>query len=550
MREHTAEIAEGLQAAFASADLRRLQVGWSASSIGGWAFMVALSVHAYGEGGAAAVGLAALVRMLPAGFAAPLAGLLADRHSRRDVLIVSCAGRAAALAGIAAAVAAEAPLALVLVLAAVVTVLQTAHRPAQAGLVALLARTPSELAAANAVWSGLDNAGFVLGALLGGALIAAAGTAAVFSVTAAAFVVAAVALAAIARDPVPAHRDDLSGAREIAGGLRAVRADPALALVVGVGTATAFVEGIVDVLIVVVALTLLELGDAGVGWLNAAWGLGGLAGGGAALALLHGGRVGAGLARGAALAGLSLLALAALPEPAAAIVLLVAFGVGYALVEIAALTLVQRLASDELLARVFGVTESLYWVATGLGAIVAPLLIAGLGVRGALALAGGCLLALAALRARALARIEHGRPVPARGFALLRGVGFLAPVPIATVESLALRLEPVVAAAGEAVVREGERGERFYLVDEGELAVHAGGRPLGRLGPGDCFGEIALLRGVARTATVTAVAPVRLYALGRSEFLAAVTGQPRAAQAAERFAATRLGERLEGAGVR
>jgi MFS family permease len=545
VREGQAGIVQGLRAGFATPDLRRLQLGWSAASIGGWAFMVALSVYAYREGGATAVGLAALVRMLPAGLAAPLAGMLADRHSRRDVLVVTCAGRAVALAAIAGAIAAGAPLAVVLVLAAVVTVLQTAHRPAQAALLPLLARAPRELAAANAVWSGLDNAGFLVGALLGGALIAAAGTAALFSVTAALLLAAVAALARIERDRVPAHRAEMTGLGEIAGGLRAVRSDRALAFVVGVLAATTLVVGMVDVLVVVAALTLLDLGDAGVGWLNGAWGAGGLAGGVAALMLLHRGRLSAGLAGGAVLAGMSLLVLAALPGAAAGLVLFAAFGAGYALIEIAGLTLAQRLASDELLARAFGVMESVYWITTGIGAILAPVLIAWLGVRGALAVAGGCLVVPVAAGAGALARIEDRRPVPERGFELLRGVSFLAPVPLATLENLALRLAPVSVAAGEDAVREGEPGERFYVIDSGVLDVHAGGRALGRLGPGDCFGEIALLHDVPRTATVTAAAPAQLQSLGREEFLAAVTGQPRAAQAAKRFAAHRMGDASE-----
>src|SRR5688572_4549463 len=107
-------IVRGLRGALATADLRRLQLASVASCTGGWAFMVGLSVYAYQAGGATAVGLAALVRMLPAGLAAPFVGLVADRRSRRDVLVVSCAGRAVAVALIAAAVAADAPLALVL----------------------------------------------------------------------------------------------------------------------------------------------------------------------------------------------------------------------------------------------------------------------------------------------------------------------------------------------------------------------------------------------------------------------------------------------------
>jgi MFS family permease len=318
--------------------------------------------------------------------------------------------------------------------------------------------------------------------------------------------------------------------------------DRALALVIGSVAVTTFVEGIVDVLVVVSALTILHLGEAGAGWLNAAWGLGGLAGGAVGLALLHRGRLAAGLAGGAALAGLALLALAALPSAAVALGLLVLFGLGYALVDTAELTFVQRLASDELLARAFGVTETLYWITTGLGAAVAPLLIAWLGIRGALAAAGAVLVGLVVVRARPLARLEDVRPLPERPFALLRGVGFLAAVPVGALESLALRLTPVAAVTGQEIVRQGEPGDRFYVVESGAVAVHADGREVARLGAGDCFGEIALLHGVGRTATVTAAGAVSLYALEREDFLAVVAGLPRVAQHARGFAAARLAQ--------
>src|SRR4051812_28154986 len=154
--------------------------------------MVALAVHAYAVGGAAAVGLPAPVRMAPAGLAAPLLGHAADRWSRRDVLLAAALARAALLAA-----AAFAPFGLLLVLAALFTIAQTAHKPAQA---ALLPRLTGDPAAANAAWTGIDNAAFVLGALAGGTIVAALGVPTAFAAAALAFAVAAGLLAGIARD--------------------------------------------------------------------------------------------------------------------------------------------------------------------------------------------------------------------------------------------------------------------------------------------------------------------------------------------------------------
>ena len=182
-----------LAAGFGTAELRRVQAGWALTSVGNWGFMVMLSIYAFDAGGAAAVGLAAGLRLLPAAVAAPAASAFVDRRSRRSVIVWCSLVRAACLGVVALVVASGAPLALVLVLAAVFSVVSTAHKPAQAALLPALARTPLQLAAANAVLSGIGNGGFVVGALLGGTLFALTSPQAAFAVAAATFVVAAVA---------------------------------------------------------------------------------------------------------------------------------------------------------------------------------------------------------------------------------------------------------------------------------------------------------------------------------------------------------------------
>ncbi len=160
--------------ALATTGLRRLQASWALSSFGQWAFSVILAVYAYDLGGATAVGLAALVRLVPAGLAAPFWGVLVDRSSRRDVLLATDVARALALHGRDRRRRGGPPLGVVLVLSAVFTVLQTAHIPAQAALLPALAVTPRQLAAANALTSSIENAGVFVGSLIGGALVAAA----------------------------------------------------------------------------------------------------------------------------------------------------------------------------------------------------------------------------------------------------------------------------------------------------------------------------------------------------------------------------------------
>ena len=257
------------------------------------------------------------------------------------------------------------------------------------------------------------------------------------------------------------------------------------------------------------------------------WAAGGIAGGVVALGLLGRGRLAAGLAIGCLCIGLPLVLLALEPVTGVALGGLLVLGVGYTLVETAGLTLMQRLASDEVLSRVFGVVESTYVASTGIGAALAPLLLSLLGTRATLAVVGAVLPVLALVRWRTLARFEAGHQIPARPFALLRGVPLFAPLPVASVENLALRLEPVRIAGGEAIVTQGQTGERFFVIDEGRVEVLIDGRQVRIEGPGEFFGEIALLHAVPRTATVRALEDGRLLALDSDEFVATVTGNPR-----------------------
>jgi hypothetical protein len=329
-------------------------------------------------------------------------------------------------------------------------------------------------------------------------------------------------------------------AAEIAEGFRAVGADRRLRLVVGVLGASTLVEGAIDVLVVLVALELLDLGNAGVGWLNSAWGVGGVLGGAGAAMLVTRGRNATALVVAGLAIGIPLIVLTFAPEIGVAALGLVVLGVGYAVMEVAGLTLVQRLASDAVLARAFGVVEGTYWLTTGIGSLLAPVLVLALDLRGALLVVGVTLPALMLLRWRALARLEASAPVPEDEYRLLRALPMFAPLPVARLEELAMRVTHVRRAAGETIIREGEPGDRFYVIAEGEVDVTEGGRFRRTEPAGDCFGEIALLREVPRTATVVARTDVDLLALDREEFLAAITGDRRALAAGQDLIEKRL----------
>ena len=525
-----------LRAALATPELRRVQASWAAISLGTWTVFVVLAIYAYDEGGAAAVGVAALVRMLPAGLSAPFTSLLADRRSRRDLLHEAAAVQAVALVLIVAAVALAAPLAVVLALAAVQMIAFSAANPAQAALLPLLARSPEQLAAANVATYGIESAGYCVGSVIGGVLVASAGVEAGFAAAAAAFALGVIALRGLPRDAPPPHREARAGARlshEVLAGFAAVLAEPRLRLVVAALAFATLIQGAIDVLIVVVALDVLDAGESGLGWLNAAWGVGGIIGGAAAVALLGGGRLASGIGAGCLLAGAALAGVATWQAIAPALALLVVVGGGYALIEVAGVTLTQRLASDDVLGRVLGVFESSYVVMTAVGSALAGAVIGLLGVEGALLATAAATALLALATWRPLGRLEASVPIPEREFGLLRGLGIFAPLPIATIETLAARLEHVSVDSGDVIVREGDDGDRCYVVAEGEIALSKRSGWQAEMGPGGFFGELALLRDAPRNATAVATGPGLLLALERSEFLSTVTGHARTQEAAD-----------------
>jgi MFS family permease len=243
---------------------------------------------------------------------------------------------------------------------------------------------------------------------------------------------------------------------------------------------------------------------------------------------------------GLVLWGLPIALLGFWTEAVAALFFLAAVGVGNSLLDVAGFTLVQRTVPNDVLARVFGVLETLVMVTVGLGALATPLLVELTGDRAALIVTGALLPVLALVVWRRLARLDATAHVAERELALLRGVPIFAPLAPPTIEHLATKLVPEKQPAGENIVCQGDVGDRFFIVAEGELDVTSDGRLLSRLGPGEFFGEIALLRDVPRTATVTSSTPVTLYTLERENFIAAVSGHPQSARTADAVIGTRL----------
>jgi MFS family permease len=528
---------------FANPDLRRIELAWASSILGTWAYGIAVVVFAFEQGGAKAVGVVGLARWLAAAVASPFAALLGDRYDRRWVMVLSVLARVGLIGCAAAAVFADASPYLVYILAGLVGIAATPFRPAEAALIPTLARTPEELTAANVAASTIESIGMFGGPALGGLLLAATGVGTVFIVTAAMLVVSAVLLAGV-RPPAATDQEEAAEPEDIVdellAGFRTIARERRLRLLVGLFSAQTFVDGMLNVLIVVIALDLLDAGNAGVGFLNSAIGIGGLLGAVAAAALVGRRRLAADFGTGIFIWGVPIALVAIWPNQVFAIVLLGIVGIGNTLVDVSGMTLMQRAAPDEVLARVFGVLESLLLLTVGLGALVAPFLLDWLGTRGALIVAGALLPLLIVPAWPHLTAIDRDVRVPEEQLALLRGNPIFAPLQPSTLEQLADRLQEVRVPAGDVIVRQGESGDRFYLIEAGTVEVAIDGRPGRELGPGEGFGEIALLRDVPRTATVTARTDAVLYALERDAFVPAVTGSGPSLSAAEAVIGMRL----------
>ncbi len=479
-----------------------------------------------------------VVQLGPAALFALIVSLLGDRYRRGRVLLAGYLIQALTMGAMAAALFSGAPLPAIYAFAALSATSITLTRPAQGALLPSLARTPEELTAANVAAGWIESLSVFGGPALSGVLLGVWGPGVVFAVMSGALLCSALLAARIearsASAPARARGESAPGVvGELLGGFHALVGGRRPRLVVYLMGAHFVVEGAIDILLVVLAFRMLDFGGAGVGFLNAAFGVGGIVGAGLTMLLVARRRLAPPLFGGAAAWGGALVAIGLFPNRIAAPVLVGVAGVGRPLIDVAGRTLLQRVVPDRVLSRVFGVLEGLYMAGLAVGLAVIPALFALIGVRATFVVAGTFLPVLFLLLSRRLAEVDASGTVPETRLALLRSLPIFAPLPAPAIERVASCLIPLEATLGTPIVRQGEPGDRFYIIADGEVVVSRDDRDVASLGGGGFFGEIALLRDAPRNATVTARTKVRLYALERDDFLEVVTGHPQSAEAAE-----------------
>ena len=519
--------------------LVRALLSFGAAYTAEWSFTVALTLVAYADGGAFAAGLVGMLRLVPAAVLAPVISTYADRMARERVLMASSVVRGLATLAAGPVLWWGGPTAVVYALAVVSTIAFTPFRASHSALMPSLCRTPDELTSVNVARGALDSISVIVGPLVAAVLVSVADVPSVFVFAGGCALLSALLLVRLHYERLPIEvRAQRRLVAEIKEGLEATRSYDGVVVVVGFVALQAAIRGAFSVFVVVLAIDLLNGNDAAVGVLQGAVGVGAIAGSAVCSLLVGSRRMTRWLAIGVALWGAPLAVMGLVPHYVVALTAACVIGVGNAVVDVTAFTLLARMVPDALMARVFGVLESFGAFAVGIGSLAVPLMIALIGPRGALVAFGVVAPVVGALWWRRLTAIDATVAVRSDAISLLRKVPMLRPLPVPAIERLAQSVRHEEVAGGDTVFEAGDVGDRFYVIASGTVDVLDETTVVRTMGPGEGFGEIALMGGTTRTMTVRAADPVELYAISAGEFLSAITsiGESRSAADAARSA--------------
>lgn len=521
--------------------LRRVEVSYAGFSLAEYATWLAVLVYAFADGGVARTGQIATAMLIAGVMAAPFASFAGDRFRPGRALALGYGLQALTLAATAIAMGLDAPGA-AYAGAVATSAAVTFTRPVIAALLPRVARRPADLVGANVVVQLLADLGMFLGPLTAAGLLVISGPGAVLGVYAVVLGLGALLTARLeVSEGSGREMTDIGrlGA-ELGAGLRTLGSEGGVRSLIALLAVGAFASGVIDVLAVVFAEIRLDDGGRA-GLLAAAFGLGAVGGSFAASALIGGSRLVLFLVVGGLATGPPFAALAGVDGVPLALLAFAAIGLGQSMLLVAGTLTIQRRTPGAALARVFGIVESVQLLAMAAGATTIALLIDRAGMSDGLLWLAVALTVLLVLTIGWLVRIGAGAaPPPSDVVERLTHDAVFASVDLPTLERLARAAETVEIAPGTEVIAEGEPAHHYFMIVDGSVLVTRAGRDVELMGPGTAFGEIALLRDVARTATVTAQSPTRLLRIGRDEFLETVTGVPRCLAVATDVAEVRL----------
>lgn len=525
----------GLRSALRHRDYRLLIEAFALSAAGSWAYNVALAVYIYEQTGSPAwVGAATIARFVPSLLLSSYGGVVAERFERVRLMIALDLVSTVWMLLLALVALFEGPVLLAIVLAALTSIIGTAYEPAVAAITPQLV-TEDDLAAANTLRNTVDNVAVVAGPALGALLLLVGPPAVAFAVNAASYGASALIVARIRARSRPVDVTEGGEAGPLAQmlvGVRAIASSSTATLLVWYSVLASFVYGVDTVQFVVLSEQRLGTGPTGYGYLLAGLGVGGVLAAGLVNRLAATRRLGVVLLAGMAVYCLPTAAFLIVDEPVVAFVLQAIRGAGTLVVDVLAVTALQRSLNPDLIARVFGVYFAFVLGAISLGALVTPAVLRWLGLDASLVLAGVAIPVASLLGWPWLRRMDQANLVRLATLeprvALLERTGMLATASRGPLERLATSAVEVELPQQQVVVREGEKADAFYVIAEGEVAVTARGeateeRQLPSLTAGDYFGEIGLLERIPRTATVITKTPTRLLRIAGQDFLDAFT---------------------------
>ncbi len=556
----------GFAGAWSHRRWRWLLGSYAVSMTGDFLYFVALIVYLLDETGSASwVAAAAVLRILAYVILGPLGGVIADRFDKIRMMVVLDIGRFALMTVIATSIWSNGPVAVVLALTVANSALSACYQPAAVSMTPLLV-AEDDLAAANAAESIIAQIALFIGPGIGALVVNLSSSAAAFAVNGLTFLASAVLVLRVGRGKTfgqigstpavkaaearsePAETAETSGSsvwHDIVDGAKTVRAHAGLVAIMILTGAILFQVGVEQVVHVLVAEDRLGMGADGVGVLSAAIGVGGLVVA-PFTARLGGSRfAGLMLAASGIVFGLAMALLAVVDSTPSALAVLAVQGMGVMVFEVVFITLLQRWCREDALARVFGLNDSVTSATQLLGAIAAPLLIAGPGLNGTLWLTGGLVVVVSLAVAPALHReavrsadeLRQLEPIVVR----LRDLGIFGEAPQASLERLARSVRRRHVDADTIVFREGDQPDDMFVIDGGEfVAASVTEGELNRMRLGDWFGEIGLLRSIPRTATVTAATDGKLWVIDGQVFVNALAGPERLPDPLHRTMSIRL----------